>query len=777
MKIQKIFKRLTGFRLTPPQKQDEEKLLWQNKSFTKNADSIPYSLSKMFTKTKLLQSVYFHKINPVRFISNSKIFDADWYLDTNKDVKSSGLDPAYHFYTRGWMEGRSPSIFFNMKDYLSKFHPTKCPLLYTDEKYKPQEVFFSVIVASYNYEKELETCLKSLVNQQYNKFEIIVVDDGSTDSSVQIIKKFQAKYPFIIFFSHKNNVNKGLPSTIDLALSKSRGQYIAFCECDDFWSKNHLSEVNKEIQKCIANNCQPGIIVNDVSLFGEEKRCDEMREPVALRKKKILELEGNIAADDFKTLNFIVTFSACCVLRDALKTCNILDVPKKTALDWWLWRQLAGNYKINYIDKKLTFWRLHQSYNIKEAASEDRYNYLFEKKLNELLEIQNKNLCFTRKYPSDFKWSDNIRTRESSRNIIDKLTAGNFYKIKILYVTTTSQTSSPIRDGSSRYRAFHMAETLRSYSAFVSVTTNSAFSQCPSFDYDIYIFHRPCFSLIEEIEQLKKLGKILVADYDDLIFGGEEFAQASSGVINGKFTIDRAVQYYKQNLEVLSLFKNVTVSTKPLLNVVRGFFPIANVNCINNFIPQSILNISYQQKLFEEKKDNNLILYCSGTASHNADFKLIEEVVLESLTKNKDLKFAIIGVLSTSRAFKHHPRIFFRPPVDYPNLFKLMSSAAHTIAPLEDTFFNSCKSNVKFLESALSGSKLIATPIPDMERVADASILLPKNVNEWRDILMGIPESRINHNPLGNFQYLATNCSGSTFCSQFINAFENYSYE
>ena len=163
----------------------------------------------MFTKTKLLQSVYFHKINPVRFISNSKIFDADWYLDTNKDVKSSGLDPAYHFYTRGWMEGRSPSIFFNMKDYLSKFHPTKCPLLYTDEKYKPQEVFFSVIVASYNYEKELETCLKSLVNQQYNKFEIIVVDDGSTDSSVQIIKKFQAKYPFIIFFSHKNNVNKG----------------------------------------------------------------------------------------------------------------------------------------------------------------------------------------------------------------------------------------------------------------------------------------------------------------------------------------------------------------------------------------------------------------------------------------------------------------------------------------------------------------------------------------------------------------------------------------
>lgn len=108
----------------------------------KNNSFLPLTKQRLSLNLPLTGMCSAFKINPIKFISRSKLFDADWYIDTNPDVKASGVDPAFHFYTRGWLEGRSPSLFFNMKEYLSEFHPTKCPLLYTDEKYKAQEVFF-----------------------------------------------------------------------------------------------------------------------------------------------------------------------------------------------------------------------------------------------------------------------------------------------------------------------------------------------------------------------------------------------------------------------------------------------------------------------------------------------------------------------------------------------------------------------------------------------------------------------------------------------------------
>lgn len=717
-------------------------------------------------------------IDPIKTILKSDLFDAEWYLDTNPDVKNAGIDATYHFYTRGWLEGRSPSLSFDMGKYLKEFNPSECPLLYCREKYKPKESFFSVIVASYNYEKEIETCLSSLASQNYDKFEVIVVDDGSTDSSLQVISKFQSKYPFIRLFTHPNGENKGLPQTIDLAISKCRGKYISFCESDDYWTKDHLYELNKEIQKSIACNQEPKIIVNDVSLIGDKGRISEIEDVVEYRKNKLLEKKGSISPEEFKFTNFIVTFSACCVKRDAFKTCNILDVPKQTALDWWLWRQLAYGSKINYIDKKLTFWRLHQSYNIRDVGSEDSKESAFQTKLEAILEIQNKKLSYTRKTSDSFLWSKRLQIQQDSKEIIGRVSCNDLKPVRILYVTTTSQTVTPIRDGSSRYRAYHMAETLRKAGAFVSVTTNIEFRKTPSLDYEVYVFHRPAYSLREQIIQLKQLGKIIIADYDDLIFGDEKIAQTSSAVINRKFTLSACTKYYAQNLEVLSLFDNVTASTIPLADQIKHFFPRANVNCIHNFIPDSILELSRQQNLLNEKKDKNLITYCSGTASHVADFKLIEEVLLNALEKNSNLKLLIIGILNTSRRIQYHPRIFFHPPVDYPNLFKLMSGATYSIAPLESSIFNSCKSNVKFLESSIAGTTLIATPIPDMRRVSEANIYLPDSVAQWQEIFSTLPEDSITEtNRFENYEYLKKNCSSVAFQSQFINLFRNFLYE
>lgn len=93
----------------------------------------------------------------------------------------------------------------------------------------------SIICTSYNYGRYLPTALDSFVAQQTDfPFEIIVVDDGSTDGSREILQAYAQRYPdlFRLFF---NASNKGLTRTwIDIC-QEARGQYIARCDADDYW--------------------------------------------------------------------------------------------------------------------------------------------------------------------------------------------------------------------------------------------------------------------------------------------------------------------------------------------------------------------------------------------------------------------------------------------------------------------------------------------------------------------------------------------------------------
>ena len=82
----------------------------------------------------------------------------------------------------------------------------------------------SIIVPVYNAEKTLEKCIKSLVNQTYKNIEIILVNDGSTDHSFHIIKKYKDQYPDkIVVIDQKN---QGIGSTRNKGISISTGEYL-----------------------------------------------------------------------------------------------------------------------------------------------------------------------------------------------------------------------------------------------------------------------------------------------------------------------------------------------------------------------------------------------------------------------------------------------------------------------------------------------------------------------------------------------------------------------
>lgn len=98
----------------------------------------------------------------------------------------------------------------------------------------------SVILPVYNVENYLEECLDSLLNQTYSNFEIIAVNDGSTDNSLQILLKYKLLFKKMIIISQENS---GLSSARNTGIEQCSGTYIYFLDSDDYISKNTFEKV------------------------------------------------------------------------------------------------------------------------------------------------------------------------------------------------------------------------------------------------------------------------------------------------------------------------------------------------------------------------------------------------------------------------------------------------------------------------------------------------------------------------------------------------------
>ncbi len=98
----------------------------------------------------------------------------------------------------------------------------------------------SIIIPVYNAEQYIDNCLKSLIGQTYKNIEIILVDDGSKDSSYDICLEYSKKYNFIKIF-HKTN--GGPSSARNLGISKASGDYICFVDSDDTVSEYYVEKL------------------------------------------------------------------------------------------------------------------------------------------------------------------------------------------------------------------------------------------------------------------------------------------------------------------------------------------------------------------------------------------------------------------------------------------------------------------------------------------------------------------------------------------------------
>lgn len=97
----------------------------------------------------------------------------------------------------------------------------------------------TIIVPVYNVEKYLSKCLDSLINQDYDNYEILVINDGSPYNEQAIIDEYQAKYPNVIRSIKKENGGYG--SVLQLGIKEAKGDYILVCDSDDYLEPDCIS--------------------------------------------------------------------------------------------------------------------------------------------------------------------------------------------------------------------------------------------------------------------------------------------------------------------------------------------------------------------------------------------------------------------------------------------------------------------------------------------------------------------------------------------------------
>lgn len=238
----------------------------------------------------------------------------------------------------------------------------------------------SIITASYNYENYIKETIESVIAQTFQDWEMVIVDDGSKDNSVEIIKSYCEKDSRIKLYQHKNGLNRGLPETVKLGIEKAKGEWIAFLESDDTITPDYLEEKFKIAEKYP----EIGFIFNDVNMFGDKEKIQG-----AENYLKTLSTEYNKYSfpanilQSFINQNPVPTFS-CVMLKKNLFDGVKFDFAFKPWLDYYLWTQIAKKNEFYYIDKKLTNWRMHKDSYVNIKASPLQI-YLRERQLNKVL--------------------------------------------------------------------------------------------------------------------------------------------------------------------------------------------------------------------------------------------------------------------------------------------------------------------------------------------------------------------------------------------------------
>ena len=219
--------------------------------------------------------------------------------------------------------------------------------------------FFSIIIPSYNRAHMLSKTIESVINQSYSDWELIIVDDGSTDHTKELVASFIEKDARIKYIYQENAERSAARNN---GIENASGEYICFLDSDDMFERNHLSELHKFI---IRNN-------NEVTMYFTG---------ASTLKNGVLNKCGSPTINDFNPNFFLdnaIIPARVSIHRNIFKKfkfddrCIIVE-------DTVLWSEIASEHSVKYLNKPTIIYQLHE-----ENSVNNKRNNAYRKRLKGL---------------------------------------------------------------------------------------------------------------------------------------------------------------------------------------------------------------------------------------------------------------------------------------------------------------------------------------------------------------------------------------------------------
>jgi len=219
----------------------------------------------------------------------------------------------------------------------------------------------SVVVPNYNHVLYLQQRLDSIINQEFQDFEVIILDDASTDNSREIIQRY-ARYPSFRFLFDEIR-NGSAFKQWQKGLENARGEYVWFAESDDCASPYFLSNLLPMLESDKSLGlvyCQSYLVDPSSRVFGNAVQWTDDLDRVRWRND--FANSGRAEVRDYLSKkNTIPNASAVLIRTRVLRSIDRLDDGYKLCGDWLLWIKILLRSNIGYVAKKLNYWRQYSS--------------------------------------------------------------------------------------------------------------------------------------------------------------------------------------------------------------------------------------------------------------------------------------------------------------------------------------------------------------------------------------------------------------------------------